>query len=151
MPQSIPFESLLTLRDPVRGTSEAYALTSAHQVAFADALRLGDRTDPVDPASEDVDPFHLLALVRRLLPEALVISGAPAQELVYLEQVRFVRQAVRGEKVVLAATFVEATPDEQEGLVAVRLAVALQTTDEEIPLLVAEVVLLCGDPNASGG
>jgi len=144
---SIPFDQLLTWTSPVRGLSPAYVIGQSHQLAFAQAVRLGDAG--VAAVSTEIEPFHLLALVRQLLPETFVIVGADAQELVYVEKVRFIRQAERGQSVQLLATFIEALPDD-DGLVAVRLGVALNTTDEdttdeEIPLLVGEVAILCGN------
>lgn len=143
MRQHIEFAKLLAWTAPVRGLSGQHRITAEHQAAFAAAVHLDAAPRP--PADAELDPLHLLALVRRLLPEAFVITGAAAQELVYLEKVRFVRPVEVGEAVQLSAVFIEALPDDDD-LVAVRLGVSLHTVDEELPVFVAEVSLLCGDP-----
>lgn len=143
MRQAISFVNLLGFDKPLRGVSDPHPITADHQRAFSESIRLGDA--PAAPPEPEIEPFHLLALVRRLLPDAFVIDGAKAQELVYLEKVRFVRPVEAGQKVQLAAVFLEALPDD-DGLVAVRLGVSLHTVDEEIPVLVGEVSLLCGNP-----
>jgi hypothetical protein len=139
----IPFEELAQWTDPTGGNSDRHALTLGSCEQFARAIAGPSGPTAIDP--DEVPPMLLVGLLPRLLREAFDVVGAQAQELVYVERLRLLRPAAIGQEVELAVTFLAAQVQDA-GLIGVRLGLALHLVDDEIPLLVGEVGLLCGNP-----
>lgn len=149
----INFDQLAASKDIDLGQSPSCSIDAGRVQEFARATAVPQgepapsQPAPSEPATGDqgADSFLLLALIPKLLAQTFEVTGASAQELVAVEKVRFVSEVDIGSEVHLRALLLKARRTDQ-GFVLCRIGASIHAGDSDMPALVADVLLLAGNP-----